>query len=119
MKEYIPATAEDLDAVFGIVQSSINEIYPPKNGEQLNKLISQLLNLYNNSNNNNDKILNEKGFHKYEDIIQMKLISLESYLKEFLKFEFEEEINFEWSTKTYKSYGFFYRLEDNTLTEIV
>lgn len=28
MKEYIPATAEDLDAVFGIVQSSINEIYP-------------------------------------------------------------------------------------------
>ena len=28
MKEYIPATAEDLDAVFGIVQSSIKEIYP-------------------------------------------------------------------------------------------
>ena len=91
----------------------INQIYPPKNSDQLNKIISELLNLYNNPNNHKETILDEKGFSKYEDLIQKKFISLESYIKEFIKFKIEEEINFEWSTKTYNNYGFYYNLEDD------
>ena len=39
------------------------------------------------------------------------MISLESYLKQFLIFE-DDKIS-EWSTKTYGNYGFYYKLEDN------
>ena len=38
-----------------------NKNYPPKNEEELNKLIEGLLQLYNNINNKNDIIINEKG----------------------------------------------------------
>ena len=91
----------------------INKNYPPKNEEQLNILIEELLKLYNNENSNiiNNNILNEKEFSYYEDEIRLKFISLESYLKQFLIFE-DEKIS-EWSTKTYGNYGFYYKLEDN------
>ena len=92
-----------------------NKNYPPKNEEELNKLIEELLKLYNNINNKKDIIINEKGnekgFNYYEGKIQSKFISLENYLKRILTFE--DENNSEWSTKTYSSYGFYYKLEDN------
>ena len=91
----------------------IKNNYPPKNKEELNKLIDGLIKLYNNKNNINyqeDKLLIEKKFNDYESIFQEKMKSLENFISNFTKIKLEQ---FEWSTITYGSYGFYYKLEEN------
>ena len=94
---------------------NIRNNYPPNNKEQLNKIIEELLKLYNNTNsdNNKNKLMLEKKIKLYNDKLNEKFDSLKKYLDHFIKYPFN--IKFEWSTKTYGSYGFYYILEeDNT-----
>ena len=91
----------------------IKNNYPPKNKEELNKLMDVLIKLYNNKNNINyqeDKLLIEKKFNGIECIFQEKMKSLENYITNLTKIKLEQ---FEWSAVTYGSYGFYYNLEEN------
>ena len=96
----------------------IKNNYPPKNNEQLNKLIQNLLRLYitkDNSceENNNKKLLIIKQFNNYEELVQTKINSLLYNLNTFL--DFKDDNIYQWSTHTYAGYDFFYKLEeDNT-----
>ena len=95
---------------------NIRNNYPPNNKEQLNKIIEELLKLYNNTNsdnNNKNKLMLEKKIKLYNDKLNEKFDSLEKYFDHFIEYQFNK--NFEWSTKTYGGYGFYYILdEDNT-----
>lgn len=101
----------------------INEIkknYPPTSKNQLNQLLAMLLKLYNSNNNKEkeNKIYEskiEEIFKNYEEQIQVKINSLEKYLNEFIDNDSDINNRFQWSTKTYGIYGFYYKLEeDNT-----
>lgn len=91
----------------------IKNNYPPNNKEQLNILIEQLLKLYNKSKNNNKEEIkpSSRNFEHYDLILRDKLNSIENYFNLFMNPESIEK--FEWSTKTYRKYGFYYNLEEN------
>ena len=97
----------------------IKNNYPPKNKEELNKLIESLIKLYknqnnqnnaNNANNQEDKLLNKNMISYYDKKLKEKMEYLENYLSELKKFIIEK---FEWSTRTYGRYAFYYKLEEN------
>ena len=103
--------SEDVNVDMDII---INN-YPPKSKEELNKLVGELIKLYNtegninmpkpnNINNEEDKLLIQNL------IIQAKKKDLENYISELKLFKIEK---FEWSTQTYGKYGFYYKLEEN------
>ena len=111
--------------------------YPPKNKEELNKLIEALIRLYNNKNNENnenktnntsntntpsdrsntnntncqeDKFLLGNKINYYDKMLKEKKENLENIVSEFKKYKLEK---FEWTTKTYGNRDFFYKLEEN------
>lgn len=91
----------------------IKNDYPPRNIEQLNKLIEILLIIYNtkeNTYNNEKKIKFQQSLHIYEEIIKEKLNFLENSLNN-LNFKYDHLST--WSTVTYDSHDFYYKLEEN------
>ena len=93
--------------------SNIQKNFPPNNKEQLNILIEKLLILYNKDNETNKKELIENYLKNYDRKLNEKVESLKQLINNYIK-NFNE-CNFRWSTKTYSSYGFYYKLEeDNT-----
>ena len=111
--------SEDID------MNMIINNYPPKNKEELNELITAFLKLYNNKNNKdnksygnnsnninnqNKKLLIENAANYYDKILQNTKKDLEKYISELKLFKI---LKFEWSTKTYGKYDFYYKLEEN------
>lgn len=90
--------------------NKIKNNYPPKNKEELNKLIDSLVKLYNNKKNNNqeDKSTIKKNLNDYESLYQEKLDFLDNFISQLSNLEIEK---YEWSTITYGK-GFFYKLEE-------
>lgn len=119
----IKNNSEDVNVDMDII---INN-YPPKNKEELNKLVGELIKLYNNKNNTNnedninkptpnninnqeDKLWIDNLIKYYDKVLQAKKKDLENYISEIKLFKIEK---FEWSTQTYGKYGFYYKLEEN------
>ena len=113
------------DADVDVDMDIIINNYPPKNKEELNKLVEELLKLYNNKNNANNegninktnnrnsqekKLLIGNLINYYDNILEEKKKDLENYISELKLFKIEK---FEYSTKTYGKYGFYYKLEEN------
>jgi hypothetical protein len=90
----------------------IKNNYPPQNNEQLNNLMKELLKIHNNKNNNeiNKDIIKAK-YDNFEKKLQKKIESIENYFNDLLNFKLGDE-EFEWSTKTYGDYKYYYKLED-------
>ena len=91
---------------------NIQKKYPPKNKEDLNKLGKELLDLYNNKNNNNNSEIKLPNLKIYEKLVIDEIKNCENYLIKFKESPIDLE-EFKWSTKTYGEYGFYYKLEEN------
>jgi len=91
---------------------NIQKNYPPKNNEQLNLLIENLLILNNKDNEKNKKGLIENYLKNFDKKLNKEFEDLKNLIDNCIK-NFFNKCNFEWSTKTYGNYGFYYLLDEN------
>ena len=70
---------------------NIQKKYPPKNKEDLNKLGKELLDLYNNKNNNNNSEIKLPNFKIYEKLVIDEIKNCENYLIKFKDSHFDLE----------------------------